>query len=60
MLSDILIDPEERQQNFITQYCKPIKFLGRGAFSQVIEALNKMTGKKVAIKIIEKSQFTSQ
>ncbi|CAD8097804.1 unnamed protein product [Paramecium primaurelia] len=58
-IQDILSDPEEKQKNFIQQYCKPLKILGKGAFSTVIEALN-MSNKQVAIKIIDKVLFNSQ
>ena len=53
-LSELLYDAGEKQQNFITQFCKPVKILGKGAFSTVVEALNTMSNKRVAIKIIEK------
>ncbi|CAK67741.1 unnamed protein product (macronuclear) [Paramecium tetraurelia] len=56
-LSELLIDSEEKQPNFITQYCKPLRILGKGAFSTVVEIQNLMTNKKGALKIIEKSHF---
>ncbi|CAD8152636.1 unnamed protein product [Paramecium octaurelia] len=56
-LSELLIDTEEKQPNFITQYCKPLRILGKGAFSTVVEIQNLMTNKKGALKIIEKSHF---
>ncbi|CAD8193648.1 unnamed protein product [Paramecium octaurelia] len=57
-LHDILLDSGEKHQGFIQQY-KPLRILGKGAFSTVIEALN-MSSKLVAIKIIDKVHFTSQ
>ncbi|CAD8181945.1 unnamed protein product [Paramecium octaurelia] len=58
-LSELLIDQEERQPNFITQYCKALRILGKGAFSTVVEIQNLMTNKRAALKIIEKSNFNT-
>ncbi|CAD8126011.1 unnamed protein product [Paramecium sonneborni] len=58
-LTELLIDQEEKQSNFITQYCKPLRILGRGGFSTVVEIQNLMTNKKAALKIMEKQKFNS-
>ncbi|CAD8113077.1 unnamed protein product [Paramecium sonneborni] len=59
-LNEILLDQGEKQQNYITQYCVPIRILGVGSFSTVIEAQNQLSNKSVAIKIIDKKHFDSQ
>ncbi|CAD8108569.1 unnamed protein product [Paramecium sonneborni] len=58
-LNELLIDQDEKQSNLITQYCKPLRILGRGAFSTVIEIQNLMTNKKAALKIIDKYNFNN-
>ncbi|CAD8127636.1 unnamed protein product [Paramecium sonneborni] len=51
---------QDSEDNYINQYCTPVRILGQGAFSVVVAAQNQLSNKSVAIKIIEKQNFDVQ
>ena len=58
-LMDIFMDYTDDQESIITQFYKPIRILGKGAFSKVILAWDEISQCNVAIKIIDKSTLRS-
>lgn len=46
--------------NDIGQFYKPVKELGKGTFSQVVLCTHRITGEKVAVKVLDKSSIQTQ
>jgi serine/threonine protein kinase len=52
-----LQDPTDPDDQIMVKFFNPLKVVGRGAFSVVLAAFDKLAQAEVAIKIIDKSSF---